>query len=103
MNVHNPSRRNVLALLGAGVTLCSVSLRSARAADKTLVKESDADAIALQYVDDAARAKQATPGSNCANCTLYVAEDDPALGACSALQNKLVKAKGWCNAWTNDI
>lgn len=101
MNEHNPSRRSLLALLGVSIGLGSLSLRAH--AEKAVAKEVDADAMALHYVEDATRAKKALPGSTCANCTLYVAEDDPSLGACSALQNKLVNAKGWCDAWTNDI
>ena len=52
-------------------------------------------AIALKYVTDAKKAVGAKPGSNCANCQLFVA----ATGACAIFAGFSVAKAGWCSAW----
>lgn len=68
------------------------------------LQESDPQAMALAYVEDASRvdsAKQARyePGQNCANCALYIVGDDPDWGGCSIFAGKLVSASGWCSVY----
>jgi High potential iron-sulfur protein len=78
----------------ANALLCE----NAAAAD--LIKESDPAAVKLKYKEDAAKAPERTsPIEFCDNCLLYQSKDS-AYGTCSALDNKLVAAKGWCISWS---
>jgi High potential iron-sulfur protein len=52
-------------------------------------------AVALKYVADAKKAVGAKPGSNCANCQLFVA----ATGGCAIFAGYAVAKTGWCSAW----
>ncbi len=52
-------------------------------------------AVALKYVADAKKAVGAKPGSNCANCQLFVA----ATGGCAIFAGFSVAKAGWCSAW----
>jgi hypothetical protein len=52
-------------------------------------------AVALKYVADVKKAVGAKPGSNCANCQLFVA----ATGGCSIFAGFSVAKAGWCSAW----
>ena len=64
-----------------------------------LLDAGSAEAKAVQYVEDAARASGATPGSHCANCALYQGPDGSAQGPCQIFPGKAVKAAGWCSSW----
>lgn len=68
------------------------------------LKESDPEAVALDYVSDARRvdAKRQPkfrPGQTCANCGLFVPQAGSPLGGCQLFYGKDVAAIGWCNAW----
>jgi hypothetical protein len=72
------------------------------------VAESDPLAQAMGYRADASqvdiakfpkRAGEAGAKQFCDNCALYSGDAGSASGPCSIFQNKLVAAKGWCNAW----
>ena len=56
---------------------------------------SNPQALALKYVQDAKKAVTAKPGSNCANCQLFVA----ATGGCAIFAGYSVAKAGWCSAW----
>jgi hypothetical protein len=55
----------------------------------------------VQYVEDAAQAKNAESGSRCANCALYEGAAGSVQGPCSVFAGKQVKAAGWCTAWSS--
>ena len=74
--------------------------RSARGADLPLLSESDPAAKAVDYVEDAKRAKNAQPGALCSNCSIYSGAESAAQGACTLFPGKLVKAAGWCKSWS---
>ncbi|MFY2764605.1 high-potential iron-sulfur protein [Arenimonas sp. MALMAid1274] len=101
MNASVPSRRQFLikaALVVAAVPFAGSGLVGTAFAQA--LKPLPADnptAIALKYVDDAAKTKEPTfkPGSNCANCQFFTA----ASGACTLFPGFAVAAKGWCTAW----
>jgi len=80
--------------------LALTQARHARSAQPSALSESDPSAQAQNYVTDASRAKVADPGSNCANCSLYGATSDATQGTCTLFAGKLVKAAGWCRAWS---
>jgi hypothetical protein len=95
-----PSRRAILQQVALGLSVLSLAaLKSrARAADR-LLSEQDPEAIKVQYVEDASRAKEAQSGANCSNCSVYTPMGDTQ-GSCGLFKNRLVKAAGWCNAWS---
>ena len=69
-----------------------------------MVDEKSAQAVALGYVDDAARVNTAkytnfVAGSNCRNCALYAGMPGDAVGMCPLFSGKHVAAKGWCGSW----
>jgi len=77
---------------------------SAAGAQAPMVDESDAQAMTLGYVADAARADKSkfpayAAGSKCDNCALYQGAAGDAAGACPLFQGKKVAAQGWCSAW----
>ncbi|MGE0115825.1 MAG: high-potential iron-sulfur protein [Steroidobacteraceae bacterium] len=105
MNAHtNSSRRSTLHTLiqlAAGAALSPLLLRPSLAADASLISEDEPAAKALHYVEDARQSAEAKPGETCATCSLYSGDSGSAQGTCVALNNRQVKAAGWCNAWTN--
>lgn len=69
-----------------------------------LVDEKEAQAIALGYVADSARAdkvkfKTYAAGNQCSGCALFLGKAGDADGGCTLFQGKKVTAKGWCSAW----
>jgi hypothetical protein len=73
-------------------------------AEAAKVDEKDPQAVALGYVDDAARADKAkfpqyAPGQSCAGCQLYQGKPGDAAGPCAIFGGKQVAAKGWCSAY----
>ena len=76
----------------------------ARAQAPAMVDPKDAQAVALGYVPDAAKADKAkfpkyAAGQSCANCALYQGAAGSASGSCPIYGGKQVPAKAWCNAW----
>jgi len=100
------SRRHLLRSVAVGATLVGVAAlrpRPACAADAPLISENDPAAKAVKYVDDAAKAKEAKPGSTCANCGLYQGKEGAKSGACQIFPGKTVTAAGWCSSWAPQI
>jgi High potential iron-sulfur protein len=91
----------VVAGLSCAAVLPMLLSASPVAADETSpVKESDARAVAVHYVDDASKSKEAaSSGANCANCSLYSARGDNE-GTCTLFGGQRVQAAGWCSAWS---
>jgi hypothetical protein len=98
----HPPRRRFIKLTATGLVAAPFAnaLLSGNAAAVDTVKESDPGAVKLKYKADATKAPERTnPAELCDNCLLYESKDS-AYGTCSALENKLVAAKGWCTAWS---
>jgi hypothetical protein len=101
------SRRTLLA--DAAVVLCAAALpalrparaAAAEAAEAPMLAESDPAAVAVSYVEDANRAKDAQPGASCSNCVLYKDAPGTGLGDCRIFPGKWVKAAGWCSSWSD--
>ena len=55
----------------------------------------NATAKAMKYVADAKKAAAAKPGSNCANCALFVA----ASKGCGIFPGFAVSPASWCSGW----
>lgn len=69
-----------------------------------LLKESDPEALAMDYradasTVDAAKFPKFKLGQTCANCSLYAGDKGAASGPCGLFMFKEVTAIGWCNAW----
>jgi hypothetical protein len=69
-----------------------------------MVDEKAAQALALGYVADAARADKAkfsvwAAGRQCNGCALYLGKAGEAGGPCPLFAGKQVSAKGWCSSW----
>jgi hypothetical protein len=99
---HNAARRALLKQAALGLTLAPLALaRSppALGAEPPLLNEREAAAAAVHYVADASRAKGATSGADCSNCSIYGATD-ATQGTCTLFPGKLVKAAGWCSSWS---
>lgn len=95
-------RSFILATLPAAA-LAAAGARAA-SAQAARLEESDRTAVSLGYRHDAAQVDKAkyptyVAGRNCANCQLFQAGAGEQWGACPAVGNKLVNARGWCVAW----
>jgi len=102
-NRFDDERRVLLRRLALGLTLVPLAglpSRRAHAAELPLLSESDPAAKALDYVEDAAKAKGAQSGSLCSNCSVYSGADGAAAGPCTLFPGKWVKAAGWCKSWS---
>jgi High potential iron-sulfur protein len=102
MNPFDPSRRRLLQKLALGVPLIPLAAYQANAvsAEELPLLAPDAKgAKAVNYVEDAAKAQGAQPGSSCANCALYQGHSGSPSGPCQIFPGKQVKAAGWCSTW----
>jgi hypothetical protein len=90
------SRRALLTRVALGLSLSPMAL----AAEPPLLSEKDSKAREVHYVEDASRAKDAQPGANCSNCSIYSSPAGATAGQCTLFPGKLVKAAGWCSSWS---
>jgi High potential iron-sulfur protein len=95
------SRRRFLGRVARGVVTAPLAILVSPAfgADGPLLDPAEPAAKAVQYLEDARRAKGATAGSKCANCALYLGPTGSVQGPCQIFAGKQVKAAGWCSAW----
>ena len=83
----------------------STALRPGEAQSQSVeLKESDAEAIAVEYRADASKvdptkSPKYKPGQTCASCNLFFPQAGSSLGGCQLFYGKDVAAAGWCNAW----
>jgi hypothetical protein len=82
----------------------AAALLATRTAHAAMVEESDAQAKALGYVGDAAKAdkakyKQYAAGQQCDNCALFQGKKGDAAAGCALFPGKQVAGKGWCSAY----
>ncbi len=86
------------------IPVAGLAALSSGGAQAAMVDENEAQAKALGYVSDAARAnkskyKQYAAGQLCSNCALYQGKaSDPAAG-CALFPGKQVAGAGWCSAY----
>lgn len=100
-DLRSRARRRLLQRLALGVPLAALGMkpRARAAAAAPLLDTSSSEAKTVKYVEDAARASGATPGSTCANCALYQGAAGSKQGPCQIFPGKEVKAGGWCTSW----
>jgi hypothetical protein len=91
------SRRKMLGMSAAalivGPALALTGTR-ANAADMPHLDPDDAQARALGYVHESAKAD-----SHCRNCQLYTGDPAAEWGSCAIFPGKQVAVMGWCSAW----
>jgi hypothetical protein len=99
-SVHSTRRRFFkLTATGLVVVPFANAMLGGKAEAADMVKESDPGAVKLKYKADATKAPERKDAEEfCDNCILYTKKDS-ASGTCSALEDKLVAAKGWCTSW----
>jgi High potential iron-sulfur protein len=95
------NRRVFLMQVAACGSVLAAGVAQAQAAK---VDEKDAQAVALGYVADTAKAdKKKFPkhagDQKCSNCALYQGKAGDAAGGCPLFGTKHVTAGGWCSAW----
>ena len=92
--------------------LATVASYRSRLADPTAgvcpadphLDEADPHAVAVGYVEDAARADDKKypkfrPGQLCATCDLYLAKPTQPWAPCTLFPRRVVAGKGWCDAF----
>jgi hypothetical protein len=94
------SRRHFIQLMPLG----AAALLAARTASAEMLDPTSAQAVALGYVADSAKADKAkypkhTADQSCASCQLFQAKAGDATGGCPLFPGKQVTNKGWCSAY----
>ncbi len=100
----NKQRRVFMLATATTVGMSALNLRAQDAKQPSMLAENDAQASALGYVADAAKADkkkfpQYAATQNCVTCQLFQGKPKEAAGPCTLFPNKQVSAKGWCSAW----
>jgi hypothetical protein len=96
--VAKPHRRAFLRAMASAFAL----LAAPRAVGRPpMLKGTEMDAIALEFVADAARLHPSlqplyVPGSRCAKCFFYQGRRDDTSAACTVFAGYRVPATGWC-------
>ena len=99
--MNSPSQNRRQFLIRGMVSLAAIPFAGALISTSAMAQAlkplpaNNASAIALKYVADAKKAVGAKPGSNCANCSLFVA----ASKGCNIFPGFAVAPAGWCSAW----
>ncbi len=101
------SRRAALQTLSGAIGVAALQRHAWAAAPATLDVK-DPGAVAVGYVEDAAKVdikkyKNYAAGSNCANCLLLQGAPGAAYRPCEFFHGKLVASAGWCAAWTAEM
>ncbi|MDP1688059.1 high-potential iron-sulfur protein [Hydrogenophaga sp.] len=99
------SRRTfVIHALTASGALAASSLALSQTAAAPMVKDTDANAVALGYKADGSKTDtkkypKYAASQNCANCALYQGAAGSEAGPCPLFAGKQVAAAGWCASW----
>jgi hypothetical protein len=89
-------RRTFIIHAATAGAAAALGTQAAFAQTPELVKETDANAVALGYTKKYPKyAKE----QNCSNCALWVGDAKAANGKCALFAGKAVAAKAWCSAW----
>ena len=96
-------QRRTFIFYAAGASALTGTLAFAQNQAPELVKDSDANAIALGYASDGSKTDiknypQYAAGQSCSGCTLYTGTAKDTSAVCPVFGGKAVSAKGWCSA-----
>ena len=108
MQKRSLSRRALIKTLALGTTAAALAPHRSSGAALPNLDPKDPSAVALGYVEDAARVDVKkfpayVKGSNCANCLQLKGSEGDAYRPCSIFPGKLVSIKGWCSAWAAEM
>ena len=97
-------QRRTLIFFAASASTLAGPLALAQSATLELVKDTDANAVALGYSSDGSKTDtkkhpQYAAGQSCSGCTLFTGTAKDASAVCLVFGGKAVSAKGWCSAW----
>ncbi len=97
-------QRRTFIIYAASASSFAATAAFAQNAAPELVKDSDANAVALGYSSDGSKTDvkkypQYAVGQSCSGCTLYGGTAKDASAACPIFGGKHVSGKGWCSAW----
>jgi hypothetical protein len=97
------TRRLFLQMLPAGGATWLLP-QPASAQQYSRLEESDPRAVAVGYVEDAARVDarkypKYRPGQLCTTCGLYLAKPTQPWAPCTLFPKRVVAGKGWCDAF----
>ena len=97
-------QRRSFVLYAAGASALHGTLAFAQNPAPELVKDTDANAVALGYSSDGSKTDvkkypQYAVGQSCSVCTLYTGTSKDSSAVCPVFGGKAVSAKGWCSAW----
>ncbi len=101
---HTTRRVFLMQVAASGALVSATVAASSAQAQAAKVDEKDAQAVALGYVADTAKAdaKKFPKHANdqkCNNCALYQGKATDAAGGCPLFGTKQVAGAGWCSAW----
>jgi len=99
------SRRRFLKLSAVGLAaipaLSLLTQRKAYADELPMLQESDTQAQAMHYTNDATKAGDGRQANAfCHTCQLFTPVGDGTTGTCQVFPGKRVNHNGWCVAWT---
>lgn len=97
-------RRTFIIHTAAASASTLLASRAAFAQSPELVKDTDANAVALGYKTDGTKTDtkkypKYAKEQNCSNCALWVGDAKAPQGKCALFAGKAVAAKAWCSAW----
>jgi len=102
------SRRALLKTLSLGAAALGFAGRQTRGAEPQKLDVKDPAAVALGYVESAARVDVKkypafVTGSNCENCLQLQGKAGSNYRPCTLFPGKLVAISGWCSGWTPEM
>ncbi len=102
------SRRALVKALSLAMAAASVRGWQARGAEPQKLDVKDPAAVALGYVESAARVDVKkypafVKGQNCENCLQLQGKAGSDYRPCSLFPGKLVAISGWCSGWTPEM
>ncbi|AXF11977.1 high-potential iron-sulfur protein [Paraburkholderia sp. SIMBA_055] len=101
------SRRHFLLMsVSAGSSLMMSRVGFAASANANVLSETDPQAQALGYKEDASKVDKAkypqyAADQKCSTCSLFQGKAADAYGGCTLFGDKQVAAPGWCSSYTN--
>jgi hypothetical protein len=102
------TRRAVVARIAVAAGLAAVLPAMSKSADAARLDVNDPNALALGYVENAARVDTKkypgyVKGSNCENCLQLQGKPGNNYRPCSIFPGKLVSVSGWCSSWAAEM
>jgi hypothetical protein len=97
-------RRTFIIHAASTGAVAALGAQAAFAQKLELVKDLDANAVALGYKTDGSKTDtkkypKYAKEQNCSNCALWVGDAKAPEGKCALFAGKAVAAKAWCSAW----